>query len=57
MRLLIRVVLALVVLVVDFVVFFLPLGALLLGYIIVFNPPWFREFLDRITGSSDPKAA
>ena len=43
-----RVLLAAVVLLVDLVVFFFPLTAVFLAYIILFNPAWFREFLDRL---------
>ena len=43
-----RAVLVALVLLVDLVVFFFPLTAVLLAYIILFNPLWFREFLDRI---------
>lgn len=43
-----RTVLAALVLLVDLVVFFFPLTAVFLAYIILFNPLWFREFLDRI---------
>jgi len=35
-------------LLIDLGVFFLPLTALFLIYIVIFNPPWFREFLDRL---------
>jgi len=45
MNLTLRILLALGLVLIDAVVFFAPLGALLLAYIIVFNPPWFREFL------------
>jgi hypothetical protein len=47
-----RVVLALSVVMVDLVVFFVPLTALFLAYVILFNPPWFRAFLDQL-GSRD----
>ncbi len=43
-----RLILALSLLVFDLVVFFLPLSAILLGYVIMFNPPWAREFMDRL---------
>ena len=43
-----RAVLAALVLLVDLVVFFFPLTAVFLAYIILFNPLWFRDFLDRI---------
>jgi hypothetical protein len=40
-----RILLCIGILAVDLVVFFLPLTALFLIYIIYLNPPWFREFL------------
>jgi len=42
-----RVLLAIALVLVDALVFFLPLGALLLAYIIIFNPPWFRDLLTK----------
>lgn len=48
-----RVLICLGILAVDLLIFFLPLTALFLIYIIMFNPPWFREFLDRL--DKDPK--
>lgn len=41
-----RILLSLAILAVDLVVFFLPLTALFLIYILLANPPWFREFLE-----------
>jgi hypothetical protein len=35
-----------VILLLDLAVFFLPLTAIFLVYIILQNPPWFREFLE-----------
>ena len=43
-----RVLLCLGIFLLDLVFFFLPLTAIFLAYIILFNPPWFREFLDRL---------
>ena len=43
-----RVVLSVGILLVDLVVFFLPLTALFLVYIILANPVWFREFLQKM---------
>lgn len=43
-----RLVLALVIVLVDGAVFFLPLAALFIAYVITTNPPWVREFLDRL---------
>jgi hypothetical protein len=42
-----RIALAVAVLILDLVVFFLPLSALFLAYILIFNPPWFRQFLEK----------
>jgi hypothetical protein len=36
------------ILLVDLVVFYLPLTALFLIYILIVNPPWFRDVLNRI---------
>jgi hypothetical protein len=43
-----RILLAVGILLVDLFIFFLPLTALFLIYIIVFNPPWFRDFLNHL---------
>ncbi|MFZ0242300.1 MAG: hypothetical protein WAL90_11705 [Desulfobacterales bacterium] len=51
MRLTTRILIAAAILLIDLVVFFLPLTAVFLAYVIIFNPPWFREFLDRLDGS------
>ena len=45
MRFIHRVLLAAGVIVLDSVVFFLPLTAFFLAYVILYNPPWFRKFL------------
>jgi len=36
------------ILLVDTAVFFVPLTALFLAYILVFNPPWARSFLEAL---------
>ena len=41
-----RVLLAMGMLAVDALFFFLPLTALFLAYVLVFNPPWFRQFIN-----------
>jgi hypothetical protein len=41
-----RIALAAAILIVDLVVFFLPFSAIFLGYILIANPPWFRQFLE-----------
>ena len=43
-----RILLGIGVLLVDLIVFFLPLSAIFLMYIIIFNPPWFRDFLNNL---------
>ena len=40
-----RLLLSATILALDLIVFFLPLTAFFLIYILLFNPPWFREFL------------
>jgi len=48
MRMAHRILICLGILLVDLAVFFLPLTALFLIYIILVNPPWFREFLQKL---------
>jgi hypothetical protein len=43
-----RVLLALGVIALDLVVFFVPLTAVFTAYILIYNPPWFREFLSTL---------
>jgi hypothetical protein len=43
-----RILLAAAILLLDLVVFFFPLTASFLAYIIIFNPPWFREFINHL---------
>ena len=43
-----RILICLGILAAELVLFFLPLAAFFLIYIILFNPPWFREFLDNL---------
>ena len=43
-----RLILALLVVLVDWAVFFLPLSGLFIAYVIVMNPPWVRDFLNRL---------
>jgi hypothetical protein len=47
-----RVLLCAGILLVDLAVFFLPLTAFFLVYILLVNPPWFREFLAGLDGPS-----
>jgi hypothetical protein len=48
-----RILIGVGILLVDLVVFFLPLTAIFLIYIVIFNPPWFRKFLDDLDGNQD----
>ena len=43
-----RILICVGILLVDLAVFFLPLTALFLIYILIVNPPWFRGFLNRL---------
>jgi hypothetical protein len=42
-----RIILAAGILAVDILIFFLPLTAIFLAYILISNPAWFRDFLER----------
>jgi len=46
-----RVLLSFGILLVDLAVFFLPLTAFFLMYILIVNPPWFRDFLNNLNQS------
>jgi len=46
-----RIVLSVCILLVDLVIFFLPLSALFLVYVLLYNPPWFRQFLNSLDGT------
>jgi hypothetical protein len=48
-----RILISLGILVVDLVIFFFPLTAFFLIYIIFYNPPWFREFLEGLDKKPD----
>ena len=43
-----RVLICIGIILVDLLVFFLPLTAFFVIYILLVNPPWFREFLQQI---------
>lgn len=43
-----RVALAVGIVLLDSIIFFIPLTAFFMGYIVVFNPPWFKDFLFRL---------
>ena len=53
MSLMQRILLAVGILLVDLVVFFLPLTVLFLSYILMVNPPWFRDFLKDLDRPGD----
>jgi len=42
-----RILLALGIILLDLIVFFLPLAAFFLAYVIVYNPPWAKDFFER----------
>ena len=46
MRFTYRVIIAALILLVDLLIFFFPMTAVFLVYIILINPPWFRQFLN-----------
>jgi hypothetical protein len=48
-----RVLIALGVVALDFVVFFLPLSALFLAYVFISNPPWFRELINSLDADKE----
>ena len=37
----------------DLATFFLPLAALFLAYVIIYNPPWVKDFLNRLENEAD----
>ena len=43
-----RLVLGIAIVMLDAVIFFVPLGSLFIAYVIITNPPWVRAFLDRL---------
>jgi hypothetical protein len=49
-----RLILAVAIVIVYWAVFFLPLSAMFMAYVITTNPPWVRDFLTRLdAGPSD----
>ena len=52
-----RVLLALGLVAVDLAVFFVPLTAVFMAYILVYNPPWFREFLNTLDAGQGKSSA
>ena len=41
-----RILIAIGILLVDFAAVVVPLTAIFLAYIVIYNPPWFRKFLN-----------
>jgi hypothetical protein len=52
-----RILLALGAVVLDFAVFFVPLTGVFMAYILIYNPPWFREFLNTLDTGQGKSAA
>lgn len=48
-----RILIGVGILLIDLIVFFLPLTAIFLIYIVIFNPPWFRKFLNDLDENRD----
>ncbi|MBT8369949.1 MAG: hypothetical protein KJO34_03235 [Deltaproteobacteria bacterium] len=43
-----RILLSVGIILIDLIIFFLPLTALFLVYIILYNPQWFKDFLQKM---------
>jgi hypothetical protein len=43
-----RILLAIGILLIDLVLFFLPLSAIFMAYVIIYNPPWVRDFFEKL---------
>jgi hypothetical protein len=52
MKIWMRILLVVGLLVIHYIFFFLPLAELFIVYIILFNPRWFRKFLDNMNKCS-----
>ena len=52
-----RILIALGVLLLHPLLFFIPAAELFIGYILIFNPPWFRNFLNNLAEAQAGKAA
>jgi hypothetical protein len=50
-----RILLCIGVLAVDLFIFFVPLTAVFICYILLVNPPWFREFLNSLDQEPDDR--
>lgn len=54
MRLIDRIVWAFIIVIADTVAFAVPLAALLLAYVLLARPPWFRDWVEKVY-SADPR--
>jgi len=43
-----RLLLAFGIIMLDLVIFFLPLTSFFLAYVIIYNPPWVKDLLERL---------
>lgn len=43
-----RIIIAIGIILVDLGIFFLPLTAFFLVYVIIYNPPWVKDFLEKL---------
>ena len=43
-----RIIIAVGIILVDLGIFFLPLTAFFLAYVILYNPPWVKDFLENL---------
>jgi hypothetical protein len=50
-----RLLLAVGIVLIGLVIFFLPLSAFFLAYIVLINPPWFRNFLQNLNQAGPSK--
>jgi hypothetical protein len=57
MSMIYRMLLALGVVALDFAVFFVPLTAVFMAYILIDNPPWFRQFLNTLDAGQGKSSA
>lgn len=48
-----RILLALAILVLHYVVIIVPVAELFIGYVIIFNPLWLRNFLNHMANPED----
>ena len=54
MRLAERLVWAFIIVILDAAAFALPVAALLLAYVLLARPPWFRDWVERLYGEVPP---